>query len=75
MFTPNSWHPWDERYIYLHENHSFPITLQPLNVGKYTVRPMDGMGNTSLPSTHRLLNDGFLNKDPANLLYNYLSER
>ena len=31
--------PWDERYIYLHESHT-----NQLNVGEYTVRPMDPMG-------------------------------
>ena len=30
--------PWDERYIYLHENHT-----NQLNVGEYT-SPMDPMG-------------------------------
>ena len=32
--------PWDERYIYLHENH----TNETIHVGKYT-SPMDFMGN------------------------------
>ena len=31
--------PWDERYIYLHENRK----KSTIHVGKYTVRPMDPM--------------------------------
>ena len=33
------YHPWDERYISLHL-----VDFCIVNVGKYTVRPMDGMG-------------------------------
>ena len=33
-------YPWDEQYIYLH----LPHTKSTIHAGKYTVRPMDGMG-------------------------------
>ena len=33
------YHPWDERYIYLLVYHK----TSTIHVGKYTVRPMDGM--------------------------------
>ena len=37
--------PWDERYIYLHENHKNQPNVGKFkpNVGKYT-SPMDPMG-------------------------------
>ena len=38
----NPYHPWDERYIYLHE-----WLIYMGKVGKYS-SPMDSMGNGSL---------------------------
>ena len=40
---PNSIHVW---YIYLHLPHILPLKTT-IHVGKYTVRPMEGMGSST----------------------------